>query len=148
MLEFIKTHKLESAIIFIAILILIFIVIFAKIFFFSDSGDPYGDRLDGIEEHRINNDKLAKIETDLKKEDSVTNVDAFITGRVVNIMIDLKNDIDYEDSKKYGEEAVANFNKKELSFYDVQIYLISDNSDIYPKIGYKGKKSQEIVWMK
>lgn len=148
MLEFIKTHKLESAIISIAILILIFIIVFAKIFFFSDSGNPYGDRLDGIEAHRINNDKLAKIETDLKKEKSVTNVDAFITGRIINIMIELKNDIDYEDSKKYGEEAVSNFNKKELSFYDVQIYLVSDNSDKYPKIGYKGKKSKEIIWMK
>ncbi len=149
MINFVKTHKFESVITFIVLIIIIFIIVFAKIFFFSDTGDPYGNRLDGIEKYRINEDKLKKIETDLEKKDDINNVDIFITGKIINIMIDLNSEIDYDLAKSYGEEAILNFDKDEQSFYDVQIYLTTkDENKTYPKIGYKSKSSKKISWMK
>lgn len=147
MIDFVKTHKLESIITLIVIIIIIFIIVFAKIFFFSNSNNPYGNRLEGIEKHRISGDKLKKIETDLEKEKDIQNVDIFITGKIINIMINLNSEIDYDKAKNYGQDAVLNFNKEEQSFYDVQIYLTTKESKIYPKIGYKSKSSKKISWM-
>lgn len=149
MIDFVKTHKMESIITFIVLVIIIFIIVFAKIFFFADSGSPYGNRLDGIEKHRINEDKLRKIETDLEKKEDIDNIDIFITGKIINIMITLKSEVDYDLAKSYGEEAVLNFNKDEQSFYDVQIYLTTkEENKTYPKIGYKSKSAKKISWMK
>lgn len=147
-MEFIKTHRFESIIIGIFLLIIIILLVFTKIFFFSDKGSVYGSRLDGIDRVRISQDKLDKIQSDLKKNDIVIDVESNVSGKIINLMIETSPQGDLNVLKSISGEILNNFSEKEKEFYDIQIFLISrEESQIYPTIGYKSKSSFEIVWM-
>ena len=52
--------------------------------------------------------------------------------------------------KDYAKEKLEVFDKEELEYYDVQFYLLNEDSESenYPSIGYKHKTSDEIKWNK
>ena len=64
------------------------------------------------------------------------------------MLITLKNDVDFEQMNKAVLDASSNFNKKNLSYYDIEVYIESENkeSSIYPKIGYKFRDNSEFSW--
>lgn len=148
MVDFVKTHKTESIIIGICIMMLLFILIFTKIFFFSEKSDDYGTRLEGIDAVTISKDKLDKLAIDLKKEESITNVETNLAGKIINILVTVKGDAPIETMKNKASESLENFSKKEIEFYDIQVFLMSEEvSTVYPTIGYKGKSSTTLLWI-
>lgn len=147
-MKWIKSHKSESVIIGISIMMLVFILIFVKIFFFSSGKDAYGDRLDGIDDVKISGDKLGKIETELKKNASVTQTESHIEGRVIHFIITVKGEADLGSMKQNTDAILDDFSKKEKEFYDIEVYLISDGeSTVYPNIGYKSKTADTFSWI-
>lgn len=147
-MKWIKSHKTESVIIGISIMMLLFILIFLKIFFFSSGKDAYGDRLDGIENVKISSDKLDKIGVELKKNDSVTKTESHIEGKVINFLVTVKADAEIGAMKQNTEVILDDFSKKEKEFYDIEVYLITEGeSTVYPTIGYKGKSSSTFTWI-
>jgi len=149
MKKFIKTHKAETIIASICLLMVIFILIFIKIFFLADSGDNYAGRLDGIEKVKINNDKLEKIKTEIKKENGIISTDSNLEGRIINFLITVESDQNIDNMKSKAIIIMDNLSNKEKEFYDIQIYLVTkEKSEIYPNIGYQSKGSSNIVWVR
>lgn len=145
-MSWIQTHKKESIIIGISVLLLISILLFLKIYFFSSGGNVYGDRLDDIQSVKINKDKLQKIENELTENASIEKVDAFITGRVINLFLNVTGDASLDDLKTFVTSSVDNFSSKEQELYDIQIYFVGEG-ETYPAIGYKGKENGEFTWV-
>ncbi len=142
------SHKMESTIIALSLLLFLFGSIFIKIFFFSSGNNDYGTRLDGIEKVRINQDKIEKIRLDLEKESFITKVDGYIKGKIVNFIVIVKNDADLNETREKADHILENFNSKEKDFYDVQVYItVNEKKDGYPSIGYKGKNSSDFIWL-
>lgn len=146
---FIMNHKKGLAIFGILLLIFVILCIFVWGFLFPDgSKSEYGNRLDGIDKVRISDDKLKKLETELEGRDFVKSADAYITGRIINVMIDVNDGTDVATAKALTEVVKSNFSEDELAFYDTQVYLTNEgNSESsYPYIGYKHRTESDFFW--
>lgn len=149
MKDFILNHKRGLSICGIVLLILVILFIFIKGFLFPDgSKSEYGNRLDGIDKVKISGDKLKKIETDLTSKEFVKDAEAYITGRIINVVIDVKTGAEVGAAKELAQDVIGNFSEEELSYYDTQVYLTQNENkeSTYPYIGYKHRTEKSFFW--
>lgn len=148
-MEFIKKHLVEC--ILSAIFIVIFFggIITVYMMWNQSSGSVYGNRLVGIEKVEIKSNKLIEIEKKLKENNIYTDISSKIEGKIINFYITVNTGTKKDEAKKGVESLKTSFSEKELEFYDLQIFideLDKKEESTYPVIGYKSKKSKEIVW--
>ncbi len=148
-MEIIKKHKFK----------IIFLITFVVLILLSYSGikhllypdfrkSLYGNRLEGLEEHKIEQSRLKEINELLINEKNIESLSYNITGRIINFKIKLDGDVDLITSQSYADKILENFKEEEKQFYDFQVYLYNDveDSQTYPKIGYKHKASITFKW--
>ena len=138
--------------------IIVSIVIFAIVFalgciflavWFGGHGDKYGDRLNGIEEVEISKNKLNDIASKIKEKEFVKKVDSNIQGRIINILVTVEEKANVNNAKGVSSIVIDTLSEKELSFYDIQLFLLEENSSEdsnYPYIGYKHKSVDTFTW--
>ncbi len=145
--KFFKTHK--KGCIIGGSVVLGIIVIFFTIFFIIPSfgNNNYGHRLDDVDSHKVSTSTVNNIKDDVKKTNGVTKVSYHQEGRVLNFTITLDGTVAVADAKKYAEEVTKGLSKKNLKYYDVQVFLNSKgDAEGYPTIGYHSKGSSEFSW--
>lgn len=149
-MKFIKKHKLTVLAIFIYTIIVILAFFARKLFFINSSSPEYGDRLDGIEEVKIEDEDLNKVETSLKKNGNVTKVTFSITGRTLDIVITVKDNTSLNDAKTIGNKFFSDLNEKQVLYYAIQVFIQKEdlNQNNFPIIGYKQKETKSLVWTK
>ena len=149
-MKYVKKHKFT---IFV-IVIFIFAVIglyFAFNLFFSNSGKPeYGNRLEGIEEAEITSEDISKIKEELKKNEKVKEVKVNTSGRTLNILITVDDNMDLSGAKKIGENSYSNLKENQIQFYSIQIFISKkdEEKNNFPIIGYKQRGTTKLVWTK
>lgn len=146
-MKFIKNHKL--LVVFILLLIIcIGLAIFLLNQLINNKDGEYGDRLKGIEKVEISEKQENNIEKEIAKEELVTSVKYNLRGRLVNITLEIKDEKEIDTVKEIGNKILTYFDEKQLSYYDIQILVNSDNkeSEKYPIIGYKHKTRDTINW--
>lgn len=140
MKDFLKTHKKQcmiGGIVFLVLFILIMTWLFIVPVF---SNNKYGDRLDGIEKHKISSDTVNDIESSLKENDKVNDVTYDNEGRILNFIITVSNDMSTEDAKKLGDTILDKISDDDKEYYDIQILIdTEEDNDNYPIAGYKHK---------
>ena len=148
-MKFIKKNKAKIIVIIIVLIALAVILILLKNLLFSSSDGPiYGNRLDGIEDVAIEDDRLTEIESDLFINDGVEAADAYIQGKLINILIDVK-ELSIKESESILNKTLDSFSDEEKAFYDIQYFVTektNEESELYPIIGSKNKLSNKIVW--
>lgn len=144
-MKFFKKNK--KIVIGITIAVIVLLVVFlVKILIFPTIGkDRYGNRLDGIEQVRINSDSMTKMEQELSTANNVENVSTDVKGRIINIMIEVKAGTKVEDAKKLADQTLKHFTGDQKEYYDIQVFLTSSDEN-YPYIGYKHKTSKSFKW--
>lgn len=149
MKSFFRNHKL-----LIIIIVIILIVIGVMIGLFSLVAPDYhkslyGNRLENIKEHKIESKKIDKIEKDITDLDYISKFDYNLKGKIMNFVITVSKDTSIDTSKKLGTIILDNLDKKEKGYYDIQVFVITDDkNDNYPIIGYKHRTSEGLVWTK
>ncbi len=149
-MRYIKKNKLTVlAIVLFTILVIVGAYIY-NIFFVSGRKEAYGNRLDGIENVVISDDTYNNIKTELKKNESVTDVSTDLKGKIVNIIITVGDDVNKDNAKKIGESVLTHFDKDQLAFYDIQVFVKKDNEELndFPIIGYKQNGKNNFSWTK
>ncbi len=150
MILFLKKHKIGVIIVSIFVIIIIAMFVFVRSIFVSGhEGIIYGNRLEGIDKVRINEDTLTNIADEIKKNEQVKKVSKRLEGKLLNFMIDVSNETTLENAKKLVEPIINSLTEKEQSFYDIQVMITcneNEKSEIYPIISYKHKTSSEFVW--
>ncbi len=149
-MKFIKEHKFTTLVIviFIAVVILLY---FAVDLFFTNSGKPeYGNRLDGIEEVKLEKKDISSIESKIKENKKVKKVETNIAGRTVEVVITVLDDVSIKDAKSIGSTTLSAMNEKQISYYSVQVFVKKESKDEnnFPIIGYKQRGTKELVWTK
>lgn len=149
--KFIKNHKL---LILLGILLLLFLVFCVKIvltFTRSDEVVLYGNRLDGAPTETIDKNKMSKKITE-KIESDATKAEVRVQGRIINIIITLKDDTSRDKGKELAKNAIDEFSDKEKEYYDFQVFVNRtserDDSNQFPFVGYKHHTKQDINWTK
>lgn len=143
--KFIIKNKMLSILLGILILILIFGLVFIKMFIFPSYGvSKYGNRLEGIENVKLDDSRFNDIKNGFEAKSGFT-IDKFrLSGRIVNIYI-TAGDIKKDDVKSEALRLVSSFSEDEIKFYDFQVFVTGESED-YPIIGYKNKNSEGLHW--
>ena len=146
MKNFIKKHK--KACIIGGILILLFLIFFIVVFIAPlFSSNKYGDRLDGMEDHKVTDNMVNKVEDALKDNEGVEDVNYHNEGRILNFIVTIDPNLALDTAKTYAEDVTDNLSKKIKEYYDIEVYFnTEEDSDIYPVIGYHHKGAKGFSW--
>ena len=142
-----KYNKIGCLIIsglFFGVVIAFFIMVFVVP---SLGENNYGNRLDDSSKYKIESNNISDIKDTISSKDGVNEITYHKEGRILNFKIKVDNAVVLDTAKKYAEEIVNKIDKKNLKYYDVQIFLDADESDIYPIIGYRAKgEESSLSW--
>ena len=149
MKNFIKNNKVTVVAFIICVIFVVLVFVIKLTFFFFFSSAIYGDRLDGIEDVEITNNKQKTIEKALEERDEVKNASCDIEGRILNVIITVIDDVELDAAKGLTSSITDNLEDDQKSFYDIQVFISKDNDDTrFPIIGYKHQNKDGFSWTK
>lgn len=131
------------------ILFLIIIGWIVKDLFLVEDGALYGNRLEGKEDTPITDDVKDSISDLLLSKSGVSKVSINVQGIIIYIIIYVDNTMTIDKVKEIANESLTKLSSEQLALYDVSVlvdYAEGVEGDIFPKIGYKNKNSDSIVW--
>lgn len=146
-MDFIKKNKYTMIAIFCFLLLVILLVQVKNTFFPNMGKAIYGNRLEGIENAKISDKELTTLKDALKKNDTINKVSTIVSGKLVNVIITVGDDLGLEQAKKLAGEIYKEFTTEQQKFYDFQVFIqkTSDASD-FPIIGYKHHNREGFSW--
>ena len=138
-----KYYKLIIIVLVVLIIGVLSLVIYNNLFKQGTS-----NRLEGIEDYKISNKEISKVEQKFKEIEDIESIDIYTNYKILKIMLVLNKETDFNIIKDISNQAVQEFTEKNLAFYDVELFVNCNlkESEIYPKIGYKYKKNTEFAW--
>jgi preprotein translocase subunit SecF len=148
-MKFIKKNKFIFIISIIIVVIFLLSTISIINIFFPNLGVPlYGNRLANINDVKISKNRQTDIANNILKTEKVDKVSVDIRGNLINFIINCKNNVDVIGAKNIAIKVLDEFSTEEKDFYDIQFFMTNttQDSDLFPVIGYKNKISSTIVW--
>ncbi len=146
-MEFIKKHKFWfiGLAVFLVLMILVFLGI-KELVYPDESKNLYGERLDGIEEVTVTEEQNTKIKDTLLSTTGVKNVTYHLSGRILNYIISLEDDVAIDVAKTLANKVIEQLSDEQKNYFDIQIFLNAEDKERYPLIGYKHKTSTNFLW--
>ncbi len=145
-------HKSLVIIGSLALILLVIMLIIFLTLLLGGSKDKYGNRLEGINEVKINKSVYENIEHDLMETGSVSKVTKRLQGRIVIINIIYNKDVGLDKAKGHAEATLGLFSEEELAYYDICYYIsrlvneeIADDKSYYV-VGTKHPNIDKISW--
>ena len=149
MKNFIKNNKVTTVAFIICVIFVVLVFVIKLTFFPNEASAIYGDRLDGIEDVEITNNKQETIEKALEERDEVKDASCDIEGRILNVIITVNDDVELDAAKGLTSSITDNLEDDQKSFYDIQVFISKDNDDTrFPIIGYKHQNKDGFSWTK
>lgn len=147
-MKFIRKHKFTTCTIIILLIIIILAFALLRFLLPNYDGDLYGNRLNGISNYKIEDSRVNEMKTEIGKLDGVVSVDYVLEGKLIDVTIRVKDEIERDVAKGYADQVITYFSEEQKGYYDIQILIASENNDSekYPIIGYKHKTSSSLVW--
>ena len=106
------------------------------------------NRLEGADNHKITKNEIDLVKETLNEIEAIEDVNISTNYKIIKIFIEIKEDIDLKKIDEIATESLSGFSEKNLKFYDVEVFVecLNEESEIYPKIGYKHKSNSEFTW--
>ena len=132
----------------VAVLFIAVIAICISILFTPTGESVYGNRLEGIENYPISNEKIDEIKKILLENKYCKEVNYQLTGRIMKFFITVEAETGSVNAQRLGDKIVDNLSETELGYYDLAIYISSTGDDSqYPMLGAKSKNDAAIAWV-
>ncbi len=148
MKKLIRENKVLFVLSIIILVSLICIGVGLITYFYSEDGDKYGNRLEGIENYPIPD----SIESDIKSlyESGLESLSVDIRGKVIYILMDVSVGVSKVDAQSMGVKALEKFTDEQKSFYDISFLItckgITEETTVFPMQGMKNSENSQIVW--
>lgn len=150
MKKFFKENKTLFILMVVAIVcIIVSIVLLFKYFYFGNGGSNYGDRLEGIENVRINDDKQQEIAAQIDSNPIVEKSSVIITGKRIDIRIVFDEKATLIDAQGVALKSLDNFSDEEKSYYDFEFTLkqeATEKTEGFLIMGAKNVNGTNLVW--
>lgn len=148
----ISRHKVLAIICLITIVI-IAILSYVFLSVLINGNNKYGNRLDGIEEVEISDERISGLEEELEGRDEVSSASVRIQGKIIYINIVFNNDVSLDTAKDIANGTLDSFEDDEESFYDFGFYLTQvgsedEEGDYFVVTGSKHVGADEISYIK
>ncbi len=148
-MSFIRKNKFVIIAIGIFLILVILAFQVVRMFFPAEGTALYGNRLDGIEEVELSNNKLNKIASALEDNESVKEASVSVQGKIIEVIITAQDDTTVDAAKGLNTIILDALNKDEKGFYDIQIFVTKDtDASDFPIIGYKHYAKDDFSWTK
>ncbi len=148
--NFYKNHRVF--IILMAIALVCFVVIgtiLIKCFYVNGDNDKYGNRLENIDNYRLEESRLKEIELKLSADEKIDNVSILLTGRIVYVHINASATGDLETCQGVAIKLLEEFSEEEKGYYDFQFTIKKEKTETSDAIlvsGAHNKKGNGLVW--
>lgn len=138
-----KNYKLIIVALIIIVIFILGLFIYKNIFKENSS-----NRLENIEKYKLTKKEINSVNDKINELKNIDSIDVYTNNKIIKIFVELKEDVDFEDVEEVSNELLESFKEDNLKFYDVEIFIDSQNDDskVYPKIGYKHKTNSEFTW--
>ena len=149
-MKYIRKNK-YTIIALVILVLLVFVAIKFKNLLVPDEGKAaYGTRLDGIKNHKLEDNLFKDIESKLKEDEKVLEVTHKVHGKIINLIITVSDDMSVNDAKAKANSTIAMFTNNELSYYSLQVYVKKNDANLnnFPIVGYKGTEAKELIFSK
>ena len=149
-----KLMKNKKAVVLIAlVLVLLICLILIKSVFFPGHGSKYGNRLDGIEEVKIEDSRLKELSDTLKEKEEVKNAKVRIQGKIVYVVFEVTSETSIDTAKSIADSTLESFDDDELAFYDFSYLVkwtkvVDEKEEISAIEGTKHHSKNTITWSK
>ncbi len=149
--SFYQKNRVYSILMIISI-ICILSILFGVCFYFlgQTSKDIYGNRLEGIENIKIEESTFNEIKTNLLSSEKVENVTTELKGKLIYIVVSLKTGT-HQDTETLAQTSLNTINENIKSYYDIQ-YIFKNNdensNENFPVMGYIKANNSVIKWTK
>lgn len=148
--KFWQENKVLATMTFIIIVcIIICVALLLKYFYFGNGGTKYGDRLDGIENVMITEDKKNEVKEALEAAEIVDSAKVEITGKIVYTRIVFGEKATLVEAESLAVKALDYFSDEEKGFYDFSFTLIQEasaNNEGFKIMGAKNVNGSNLVW--
>lgn len=146
--KWIKRNKGLSIVLLLTLILLIFIIVIFMKLLWGNSSDKYGNRLDGIEEVKIDNNTYNEIKSEAMDSGLVEETSVRLQGKIVYTTIILKSDTSVDKAKELATNTLDNYTSDELNFYDFSYFLKWEGEDTDKVItGNKHHNLDSITWI-
>ena len=140
--------KNKKIIIGVAIGVIFLIVLLLFFIYLNLFKNNSSSRFKNASKYVLSNNEINSVKQEISDLDKVKKVSVKTNNKIINIYVKLEEDIEFDELSTVLNNTINNFKDKNLKYYDIEVFIDSENkkSEIYPKIGYKHKTSQEFVW--
>ncbi len=137
-MNFIKKHKV---LLIVLILILIILGLFSMYAYsYQQNKNKYGNRLNGIENVIITDNKIENIKQKVLTNDICDTVSYKLNGKIIKFFIEVKSETDELTLESIFNSILEEFSDSEKKFYDFEIF-VTNNSKSYIVVAYKHKNN-------
>lgn len=149
--ELISKHKGLSVVVILSLVLFIIMLILFISMFFGGSSSKYGNRLDGIKEVKIDNNRLDGLNAKIEEYEEVEKCSSRIQGKIVYININFAESSKLDKAKEIAESALEEFSEDEISYYDFSFFLVQESEEEdggFVVTGNKHPNKDNIGWIK
>ena len=146
-MKFVKKNISAVVAIVVFVLVVVGLLYFKEVFSGDDATAIYGSRLEGREKIEITEERINQLKKAINDSSNETTVR--IAGRIIEVIVEVKDDVSIKDAKELGTPIVYAFTEEERAYYDIQIFLKNKkNTQQFPAIGYKQHTKAGLTWTK
>lgn len=140
----IKVNKKLIIIISICVIIIALLLLLVYKLLFSNNGDVYGHRLDGIENYKIEDSLITDIKNSLLINEHIVSVNYVLKGKRMDFNLKVDDNLSVDDAKSAAKVIIEKIPESLKTFYDILINIDGTN-EAYPIMGTCNNCS-EIIW--
>lgn len=119
-------------------------------FYGSKESNPYGDRLEGIEDVEITSSRKSELEAKLEADEFISkDTSITVTGKIIYITIVFNDGITLVEAQGKAISILEEFSDEEKNFYDFHFTLkheSSESSEGFIISGAKNVHGTNVVW--
>ena len=147
-MKWIKKNKFTVIAIILFVLFAIIGFKVKEIFFPNQRTAIYGDRLDG--KVAVEKSTYDELKQKLSENERIKNVTVTESGRRINIIMTVVDDMSKEESKKLTDNITSFFSENQIGYYDFEVFVKKEatSENDFPIIGYKHHNSSSFSWTK
>lgn len=143
-MNFIKRNKNIIIVLVVFFVGILLCVQLKNILIPNEGAAVYGNRLEG----KVELDKDYKDQVK-KKAEGAKSVKTRVSGRIINITIEVGPDVSASAAKEYASKTLEAFTTEQKAYYDIQFFLTKEgDTEHFPIMGYKIQDAEKITWTK
>ena len=148
-MDFVKKNKFTILAIIVFLIVVMLLVQVKNIFFPNEGGAIYGNRLEGIENVKLDSSKKNSIIKNITEDGIAKKATVRISGRIIEVIIEVNEETSVDSAKELTNKILDKLSDDEKKYYDIQAFIkkSSDTSD-FPIIGYKHHAKEGFSWTK